>query len=157
MPVLGSMRALVLGSVVAIAVAGAACLLIAEKRLLIDPLLPLATCFAVYLVTAFMNYWQEERSKQSVCNASTRYLVPAIVEQLSFREETRELTILCSDVRSFTGTSKSYRDDPKWLSAARSRRWTLLHTAGSRSARPSGYTELRRLGPRSPAQPRSAR
>ncbi len=122
MPVLGAIRALVLGGVLAVIVSGAAWFLFARHRMLFDPLFPLATSFTVFAAMSFMNYWQEERSRQAIRNAFARYLDPAMVEQvalhperLSLGGETREITILFSDVRGFTAISESYRDDPQGL------------------------------------------
>ena len=122
MPVLGAIRALVLGGVLAVLVSGAAWFLFARHRMLFDPLFPMATSFTVFAAMSFMNYWQEERSRQAIRNAFTRYLDPAMVEQvalhperLSLGGETREITVLFSDVRGFTAISESYRDDPQGL------------------------------------------
>jgi adenylate cyclase len=122
LPRLGSVRALGLGAVVAATVAAVGWFLFARHRMLFDTLYPLGTSFAVFSAMAFMNYRQEERNRQSIRNAFSRYLDPAMVEQLaqnparlSLGGETRQLTILFSDVRGFTAISESYADDPQGL------------------------------------------
>lgn len=122
LPSLGALRSLMLGGAVAAAVAGGSWLLFSEHRLLLDPLFPMATSLAVFLAMAFENYRREESSKRSIRNAFARYLDPAMVERLaahperlSLGGETRELTVLFSDVRGFTAISESFSGDPQGL------------------------------------------
>ncbi len=122
MPVLGAIRALILGGVLASLVSGAGWFLFARHRLLLDPSFPLLTSFTVFSAMSFMNYWGEERRRQTIRNAFAHYLDPAMVEQvalnperLSLGGETRELSVLFSDVRGFTAISESYSDDPQGL------------------------------------------
>ncbi len=81
---------------------------------LFDPLLPGATWLATGAIGLAGAYWRTEREKQFVRTAFSRYLSPAVVEriagdptQLSLGGETREVTILFSDVRAFTTRSES--------------------------------------------------
>ncbi len=136
MPVLGAVRALLLGGVLAAFVLGAGWFLFSRHRMLLDPLFPLATSFVVFAAMSFMNYWQEERRRQAIRNAFARYLDPAMVEQvalhperLSLGGETRELTILFSDVRGFTAISESYREDPQGLTRLMNRLLSPLSRA----------------------------
>lgn len=121
-PKLGAVRMLGLGALVAATTTTTGWLLFSQHRLVFDTLYPLATSFAVFAAMAFMNYRQEERSRHSIRNAFSRYLDPTMVEQLALRPdrlslggETKELTILFSDVRGFTAISESYRADPQGL------------------------------------------
>ena len=135
-PVLGAVRVLVLGAVVAAALVAGGWLLFDQKRMLIDTLFPLATSFSVFMAMTFMNYISEERQRQAIRNAFSRYLSPAMVEQLATNPaklelggETRELTLLFSDVRGFTSISESYRADPQGLTRLMNRFLTPLSNA----------------------------
>ncbi|MGA7328316.1 MAG: adenylate/guanylate cyclase domain-containing protein [Rhodomicrobium sp.] len=102
-------------------------------RLLIDVSYPLASSFAAFLLLTFMNYAREERRRTQVRAAFRQYLSPELVEQL-IREpdrlvlggETREMTILFSDVRGFTSIAESFKDNPAQLTALMNRMLTSL-------------------------------
>jgi adenylate cyclase len=136
MPVLGAVRALGFGALLAAATLAGSWYLFTEHHQLYAPLFPLGTSFAVFAAVTFMNYRQEERSKQAIRDAFSRYLDPAMVEQLAERPdrlslggETRELTILFSDVRGFTAISETYRDDPQGLTRLMNRFLTPISRA----------------------------
>lgn len=89
--------------------AGASWLAFRHGGYLFDPLIPGATWLATAAVALMSAYRRTEREKQFVRGAFSRYLSPAIVEriaadpsQLSLGGETRNVTILFSDVRNFT-------------------------------------------------------
>ncbi len=80
---------------------------------LFDPLIPGVTWLATASIGLVSAYRKTEREKQFVRNAFSRYLSPAVVEriaadpsQLSLGGETRNVTILFSDVRDFTSRSE---------------------------------------------------
>lgn len=80
---------------------------------LFDPLIPGATWLATASIGLVSAYRRTEREKQFVRNAFSRYLSPAVVEriaadprQLSLGGETRNVSILFSDVRDFTTRSE---------------------------------------------------
>ncbi len=136
MPVLGAVRALSLGALLAAITAAGGWYLYSRHRMLFDTLYPLGTSFAVFVAVTFMEYRKEEKSRQSIRNAFARYLDPAMVEQLAQRPdrlslggETRELTLLFSDVRGFTTISESYRDDPQGLTTLMNRFLTPISRA----------------------------
>ncbi|MEQ1614840.1 MAG: adenylate/guanylate cyclase domain-containing protein, partial [Hyphomicrobiaceae bacterium] len=136
MPVLGAVRALSLGALLAAMTAAGGWYLYSRHRMLFDTLYPLGTSFAVFVAVTFMEYRKEEKSRQSIRNAFARYLDPAMVEQLAQRPdrlslggETRELTLLFSDVRGFTTISESYRDDPQGLTTLMNRFLTPISRA----------------------------
>ena len=136
MPVLGAIRALSLGALLAAVTVAVGWYMFSRHRMLFDTLYPLGTSFAVFVAVTFVEYRKEERNRQSIRNAFSRYLDPAMVEQLALQPgrlslggETRELTILFSDVRGFTRISESYRDDPQGLTNLMNRFLTPISRA----------------------------
>ncbi len=136
MPILGAVRALGFGALLAAATVAGGWYLFVQHHMMFDTLYPLGTSFAVFGAVTFMNYRQEERSKQAIRDAFSRYLDPAMVEQLaehpdrlSLGGESRELTILFSDVRGFTAISETYRDDPQGLTRLMNRFLTPISRA----------------------------
>jgi adenylate cyclase len=84
-----------------------------EKGLLIDPGFPSASVAAGYLIGAFALWRQEKVARRHVHVAFGKYLSPAVVDRLvdrpellSLGGETRELTVLFSDLRNFSRISE---------------------------------------------------
>jgi len=105
-------------------------------HLLIDFTYPLISCWLIYLVLTFVNYFREQQQRQQIRSAFGFYLSPPLVEQLArspeklvLGGEERRMTILFSDVRGFTSISEHYKDDPQGLTQLMNRFLTPLTNA----------------------------
>jgi adenylate cyclase len=108
----------------------------AAHNLLIDFTYPLMSCWLIYLVLTFFNYFREQQQRQQIRSAFGFYLSPQLVEQLArspeklvLGGEERRMTILFSDVRGFTTISEHYKDDPQGLTHLMNRFLTPLTNA----------------------------
>jgi adenylate cyclase len=88
---------------------------------------------AVFWTLVFVNYFNEQRQRHQIRSAFAQYLSPALVkrladhpEQLKLGGETKELTILFSDVRNFTSIAESYKANPQGLTQLVNRLLTPL-------------------------------
>lgn len=132
-PIFGALTMLILGSGVAAALGGASWWYFSNEGLLLDAVYPLATAFIIFAAMMFFNYMREEAQKQQIRGAFSQYLSPDLVaqladtpEKLQLGGETRELTILFSDVRGFTSISETYKSDPQGLTKLINRLLTPL-------------------------------
>jgi adenylate cyclase len=82
------------------------------------------------------NYLREERRRHRIRTAFGQYVSRDLVDTLSENEEglklggeTRDLTLLFSDVRGFTAIAESYREDPAALTQLMNRLLTNLSNA----------------------------
>jgi adenylate cyclase len=84
-----------------------------RARLLLDPTWPVLGLTLVYLVETGITYYREERQRAYIHNAFDRYLSPTLVKrivddpgQLELGGEEREMTVLFTDIRSFSRISE---------------------------------------------------
>ncbi len=88
-------------------------LLFDRRGLLLDPAYPSVTIIAAYLVGAVTLWRLEQAAKRHVYRAFGKFLAPAVVDRLVEHPdrlvlggETRELTVLFSDLRDFSALSE---------------------------------------------------
>lgn len=121
-PVVGALAVLGVGIALSGVLVGGAFYAFFQHGVLIDASYPLISSIAVFWTLVFVNYFREERQRRQIRSAFGHYLSPEFVEELARNPqrlelggETKELTILFSDVRNFTTISESYRSDPQGL------------------------------------------
>ncbi|MEL7304133.1 MAG: adenylate/guanylate cyclase domain-containing protein, partial [Pseudomonadota bacterium] len=132
----GARLGAVLGAVAVASVIGLAWFAFTQGRTLIDPLFPVIAMTGVYLVGSGILYVQAEADRNQVRSAFESYMAPELVKQLlrqpdrlQLGGETRELTIMFSDVRGFTAVAEGFHDNPQGLTALMNRLLTPLTNA----------------------------
>ena len=135
-PMFGPVTLLAMGALFAALLAGTSWWFYTQHRLLIDFTYPLLSTTLIYLSLIFSNFVREQRQRRRIRSAFSRYLSPALVEQLAeapeklvLGGEEREMTIMFSDVRGFTTISESYKHDPHGLTTLMNRFLTPLTNA----------------------------
>ncbi|HTZ02487.1 MAG TPA: adenylate/guanylate cyclase domain-containing protein [Xanthobacteraceae bacterium] len=135
-PMLSPTIVVFLGAGVIAGLIGLSFYLFTADNLLIDFTYPLISCWLIYLVLTFVNYFREQKQRQQIRSAFGFYLSPHMVEQLArspdklvLGGEERRMTILFSDVRGFTTISEHFKDDPQGLTRLMNRFLTPLTNA----------------------------
>jgi adenylate cyclase len=89
--------------------------LFVEEGFLLDPVYPAITSVMVYLGSSLMAYLRTEHERKHIRVAFSHYMSPDMVkrladdpDQLRLGGETRQLTLLFSDLRGFTSISEKY-------------------------------------------------
>lgn len=90
--------------------------------LLVDPVSPSLAGFLIYLSGSLIGYMRTETEKRQVRGVFSRYVSPALVEQLAAHPErvklggeTRIMTFLFCDIRGFTAVSEQFKGNPQGL------------------------------------------
>jgi adenylate cyclase len=109
----GAMGSAVLGAVAVAAVVGISWYAFDAFGWLVDPVYPAISLSAIYLAGSLFVFLRTERERNRVRNAFSHYMAPALVERLAgdpsrlkLGGETRDMTLLFSDVRGFTTISE---------------------------------------------------
>ena len=105
----------------------------AEQKLLIDAAYPSLVIVVLVLWLALAKYMREQAMVHSIRNAFGQYLSPVMVDrlahepdQLKLTGETRDLTIMFSDIRGFTTLSEAFGDSPEDLTRFMNRYLTAM-------------------------------
>jgi adenylate cyclase len=135
-PMLPASIVVALGALLIAGLVGMSWYFFFAQNLLIDFTYPLLSCWLIYLVLTFVNYFREQRQRQQIRSAFGFYLSPQLVEQLAkspdrlvLGGEERRMTVLFSDVRGFTSISEHYKDDPQGLTHLMNRFLTPMTNA----------------------------
>ena len=135
-PKMGALLVLILGAGLAALLGGMSWVMFAQHKILLDVAFPVVSSFLIFVVLSYINYFREEMRRTRIRDAFSQYLSPDLVSQLTQEPdrlvlggETRELTILFSDVRGFTSIAESYRDSPEDLTRLMNRLLTPLSNA----------------------------
>ncbi|MEM1318388.1 MAG: adenylate/guanylate cyclase domain-containing protein, partial [Pseudomonadota bacterium] len=130
LPLLSAKMALLLSGGVLVALLGGSWFAFDQYRLLLDPSIMLAL---LMVLMASFSYIAEERQRQQIRGAFSQYVSPKLVDQLADEPEglqlggeKRDLTVLFSDIRNFTGISESYKEHPEDLTILMNRLLTEL-------------------------------
>jgi adenylate cyclase len=113
LPWLGATRGAVLGLVMVGGMAAASWLSFRQNLILLDPTYPILGLIGVWVVGTVATYYREERQRAYIHHAFDRYLSPELVKRiaddpsrLELGGETREMTVMFCDIRSFSRISE---------------------------------------------------
>lgn len=105
-----------------VGIVGGCWLLLHYGRFWVGPVAPSAALVLGVMAIATRDFAGEQKRRRAVQNAFGQYLAPEMVQKiaddpslLNLGGESRELTILFSDIRGFTSISEAMQDDPQGL------------------------------------------
>ena len=111
-------------------------ILFQSQRVLIDPSFTILAGLATIIFMSTTNYIREEGRRREIRSAFGQYVSADLVdtladnpESLQLGGETRNLTLLFSDVRGFTSIAEGFRGDPESLTALVNRLLSTLSDA----------------------------
>ena len=86
-----------------------------ERNELLDASYPTLSLFSLFMILGYLNYAREEKQRKQVKNAFGHYVSPALLDQLAddpdklaLGGETRNISVLFSDIRGFTTISEQF-------------------------------------------------
>ena len=114
-PWVGARWALVFFLTVSIGAGAASWFLYTEQRMIVDAAYGVTAVLIIYVTLTYMGYASEEAQRRQTRDAFSKYLSPAMVEQvvedptlLTLGGSTRDMTLLFCDVRGFTSISELF-------------------------------------------------
>lgn len=114
-PALGALRGGVLALLALAGVIAGSWFAFRNGGLLLEPTFPALGVVTVYIAITAVSFYREERARSYIHNAFDRYLSPELVDriardpgQLELGGEVRQMTVLFSDVRSFSRISERF-------------------------------------------------
>jgi adenylate cyclase len=109
----GALGSALVGAAAIAAVIGVSWYAFDKLGWLVDPVYPAIALIAIYLAGTLVVFLRTERERNRVRHAFSHYMAPALVKRLADEPsrlklggETRDMTLLFSDVRGFTGISE---------------------------------------------------
>jgi adenylate cyclase len=135
-PMFGPVTLVAVGALFASLLVGTSWYYYTQQRLLVDFTYPLLSTTTIYLTLIFTSFVREQAQRRQIRSAFGQYLSPALVAQLAqspeklvLGGESREMTIMFSDVRGFTTISEAFKNDPQGLTTLMNRFLTPLTNA----------------------------